>query len=176
MKFLLSLTFLVGMMPSKTIFDFQKSSDITGWRIVNDGVMGGLSSGIFMLNSEGHAVFKGIVSLENYGGFTSVRYSLNSLSVEDKKTVVLRVKGDGKNYQFRVKAKSDEYFSYITTFATSGKWEEIEIPLNELYPSYRGRKLNTPNFSNNYIDELTILIANKRNESFALEIDEITLK
>ena len=165
----------MGITSLQTVFDFQKSSDISRWRVVNDGVMGGLSSGSFRLNSDGYAVFKGSVSLENNGGFTSVRYGTGRISVVGKSKMVLRLKGDGKNYQFRVKADAGDYYSYITTFRTSGKWEEVEIPLSDLYPSFRGRTLNQPNFSNEYIEELTFLIANKRNENFELVIDKIVL-
>jgi hypothetical protein len=175
MKFLLSLSFFLGITATQTVFDFKKSSDISRWRIVNDGVMGGLSAGDFMLNKEGHAVFKGSVSLENNGGFSSVRYVPKRINVAGKSKVVIRLKGDGKKYQFRVKANARDYYSYITSFKTSGKWEEVEISLNALYPSFRGRTLNEPNFSNDYIEELTFLIANKRKESFELMIDKIEL-
>lgn len=176
MKILLSLAFVIGLLTTDTVIDFRKKSDISGWRVVNDGVMGGLSVGKFALNSDGHAVFKGEVSLANYGGFTSVRYSTEPLSIANNTTVVLRLKGDGKNYQFRVKAHSGSYFSYITTFRTSGKWEEVEIPLASLYPSYRGQKLNKPNFNAQEIEEITLLIANKRNEKFELLIDKIAFR
>ena len=42
------------------------------WRSINDGVMGGLSSGGMRLE-DGIAVFSGTLSLENNGGFSSVR-------------------------------------------------------------------------------------------------------
>lgn len=176
MNWFLFLSVLWMGHASVSIFDFQKSSDLTQWRVVNDGVMGGLSEGKFELNANGHAVFTGFVSLENYGGFTSVRYQMNALSVKGKSKVILRLKGDGKNYQFRVKADRSEYYSYITTFSTSGEWEEIDIPLQQLYPSFRGRRLNAPNFSGDYLEEITLLIANKRNEQFQLIMDQISLK
>jgi NADH dehydrogenase [ubiquinone] 1 alpha subcomplex assembly factor 1 len=85
------------------------------------------------------------------------------------------VKGDGKNYQFRVKGKSRDYYSYITSFETSGEWEEIDIKLKDLYPSFRGRKLDQPNYSGESLEEVTFLIANYKNESFELLIDKIEL-
>ena len=45
-----------------------------------------------------------------------------------------------------------------------------------MYPSFRGRKLNQANFSNDYIEEIAFLIANKRQENFKLLIDKIELK
>jgi hypothetical protein len=95
--------------------------------------------------------------------------------VTENSTVQLRVKGDGKNYQFRVKHKARDYQSYITTFSTTGEWETIEMPLSELYPSWRGQKLDMSNFDKSSINEFTFLIANKRNETFELLIDEVVL-
>jgi hypothetical protein len=87
----------------------------------------------------------------------------------------MRVKGDGKNYQFRVKHKARDYQSYITTFSTSGEWETIEIPLGKLYPSFRGRVLDMPNFNHSNLTEFTFLIANKKAETFELLIDSVEL-
>ena len=38
------------------IFDFNKENDISNWEIVNDAVMGSLSSSQFYLNDEGNRV------------------------------------------------------------------------------------------------------------------------
>ena len=47
-----------------------------------DVVMGGKSSGSFALSPEGHGVFKGAVSLENNGGFSSLRYNCEKTTVK----------------------------------------------------------------------------------------------
>ena len=161
---------------TQTIFDFNKSVSINNWFVVNDGVMGGVSSGIFFLNDDGQGVFSGKVSLENNGGFSSLRYAFQKMKVSKDSKVIIRLKGDGKNYQFRVKDKSSNFYSYIYTFQTSGDWEDIKIPLNEMYPSFRGRRLNYPNFSSESIEEITFLIGNKKNEKFELQLDTIILK
>ena len=43
-------------------------------------------------------------------------------------------------------------------------------------PSFRGRKLEEPNFFHKSIEEVTFLIANKKNEEFMLLIDKIELR
>ena len=63
------------------IFDFTTQSNIQDWVITDDIVMGGESSGTFSLDTEGNGVFSGKVSLENNGGFSSVRYRFNKLNV-----------------------------------------------------------------------------------------------
>lgn len=159
----------------QVVFDFNMQSNVKFWNIVDDRVMGGRSNGNFEINSDGHGVFFGEVSLENNGGFSSVRYNprIDDVSAEDK--IRIRLKGDGKPYQFRVKQDSRAYYSYISTFETSGDWEEIEIPLKEMYPSFRGRKLNGDNFSHQTIREVAFLIGNKKPQSFKLIIDKIEI-
>jgi hypothetical protein len=162
-------------MNTQVIFDFNKKSNIDGWKIVDDVVMGGKSSGSFKLSSEGFGLFEGQISLENNGGFSSARYQFKKLKVNEAINIVIRLKGDGKNYQFRIKDKSSTYYSYIASFETSGVWQEIKIPLKDMYPSFRGRKLDLPNFSHDYIEEVVFLIGNKTPEKFKLLIDKIEL-
>lgn len=176
MKQLICLLILYASMSPKLIFDFNKTANIKNWIVVDDVVMGGKSAGTFSLSEEGHGVFKGHVSLDNNGGFSSVRYDLQKTTIDDCKLVVIKLKGDGKDYQFRIKSDTGSYYSYIASFATSGNWEQISIPLEGMYPSFRGRKLNSPNFSSDRIEEITFLIGNKRNEDFKLLIDNITLQ
>ena len=161
---------------SQEIFDFNKSSDLSGWMIVDDVVMGGRSSGVFRLDKEGHGVFEGEVSLENNGGFSSVRYDFANMQVNENVKINIRLRGDGKDYQFRIKSTSSDYVSFVKSFTTTGKWEEIEIELKEMYPSFRGRILDQPNFSSDSFESITFLIGNKKQENFQLIIDNIYLK
>lgn len=171
----LSFISIIYFMTTLTLVDFNKKSDVNQWRVVDDGVMGGRSQGSFTLNDEGHGVFSGDVSLENNGGFSSVRYRTGDTDISGMTKVVLRVKGDGKSYQFRVRDDAGSYYSYITTFSTTGEWQDIEINLDDLYASFRGRVLDIPNFSGTRIEEITFLIGNKKKENFDLLIDKIEL-
>jgi NADH dehydrogenase [ubiquinone] 1 alpha subcomplex assembly factor 1 len=163
-------------MASQIIFDFNKSSNIKNWIVIDDVVMGGKSSGSFKLNSDGYGVFVGDISLENNGGFSSVRYRFEKILINKSTKISIIIRGDGKKYQLRIKSNSGDYYSYISPFSTTGEWQEIEIPLKDMYPSFRGRKLDQPNFSNDAIEEITFLIGNKNKEKFQLLIDKIELK
>jgi hypothetical protein len=162
-------------MHGQLIFQFTRQSDIFRWRIVNDRVMGGLSTSTLALNDRGHAVFSGNVSLENNGGFSSVHYDSGKIQIGDCKKIKIRLKGDGKKYQFRIKEHLQDRHSYIATFETAGEWQDIEISLEEMRPTYRGRKLAIPNFSGDAIEGLAFLIGNKLAEEFKLEISRIEL-
>lgn len=172
----LFLLILLATMNTTVIFDFSKKSLKNDWRIIDDGVMGGISQGEFLIDSDGNGVFQGTISLENNGGFSSVRYQFDKINTNKESKILIRLKGDGKQYQFRIKDKYDSYYSYITTFETSGEWENIEIKLADLYPSFRGQKLNLPNFKSDSFEEIVFLIGNKKNESFKLILDKIELK
>ena len=173
---LICIMTLFSTQYTQVIYDFSKESNIEDWRIVDDVVMGGRSSGSMALNADGFGVFEGEVSLENNGGFSSVRYRFQKMLIKKYTSIAIRLKGDGKKYQFRLKSDSGDYYSYISTFETSGEWQDIEIPLKDMYASFRGRKLDLPNFSEEGIEEVAFLIGNKRKEKFKLLLDKIELK
>ena len=167
---------LSSLITSPLIFDFNKKSDIQNWRIVDDVVMGGRSSGNFSLNSEGHGVFEGEISLENNGGFSSVRCGFEKIQIKNNTMINIKLRGDGKYYQCRIKSNAGDYYSFIMPFSTSGEWQDVEIPLKDMYPTFRGRRLDIPNFASDSFEEITFLIGNKKNEKFKLLIDKIELK
>jgi hypothetical protein len=176
MRAIATLPILITLMISTTIFDFKKNTDISSWRIVDDVVMGGRSNGRFFINEKGNGVFKGAVSLENNGGFSSVRYRFDSGDIDQYTKIVIRLKGDGKKYQFRIKTNQYDYHSYITYIKTSKEWETVEVRLSDMYASFRGRRLNMKNFSGEKIEELAFLIGNKKKETFQLELDKIAFR
>ncbi|MCA1756248.1 MAG: CIA30 family protein [Bacteroidales bacterium] len=155
------------------LFDFKKDSSSSGWYIVDDSVMGGRSEGAVTIDSDGHGVFEGTVSLDNNGGFSSVRYRSGTINLDQYNRFVLRVKGDGKSYQFRVSGSRTDRHSYTYTFATNGDWQLIEIPFAEMTPTFRGFVPDIPNFHGNKMEEMGFLIGNKKAESFRLLIDRI---
>jgi len=103
----------------RTLFDFTKDAELSDWYILDDVVMGGRSDGHLTLTKEGMGLFSGHVSTENNGGFSSVRYKNKQLNISGYTVCKLRLRGDGKRYQFRVKSESSDRFSYITYFETS---------------------------------------------------------
>ncbi len=173
---------LIGIVPAsflgqeqemKTIVDF-KDPDAVRWSIVNDGVMGGLSSSDLELTEDETVLFTGLVSLENNGGFASARAAFPSLDLSGFDGVALRVKGDGRKYQLRFRT-SDTFdgVAYSREFGTeSGEWMEIRLPLSEFQPTFRGRvPRGAEPFDPARIRQMTFLIGDKREGPFALEID-----
>ena len=159
-----------------TLFDFSTADQMDAWRVVNDGVMGGLSQSQMMLSGENTAVFQGNVSLDNNGGFASVRAIPTTNKTAGHTGIRLRVKGDGKNYQLRL--RTDNRFdgaSYRSEFSTQkGEWIVIDMPFEEMAPTFRGRVLaDYPAVDPSQIQQLGFLISNKVAEPFRLEVDWI---
>ena len=163
----------MNIKSQENLIDFSSKKNKIDWMIINDNVMGGRSKSNFKLYDD-YATFQGSISLENNGGFASIRFQkiadLNSL-----KKILLHIEGDGKSYQLRVKENTDDYYSFVQFFETSGKKEVIEIDLSKFYASYRGFKLDKIKFKKNKISEIGFLIANKIEENFKLKIYKIEL-
>ena len=75
-----------------------------------------------------------------------------------------------------MKSKSADYYSYVTSFDSSKDWETIEVSLADMYPAFRGRNLDMPNYDKESIEEIAFLIGNNKAETFKLEIESIVLK
>ena len=163
-------------MNTLVIFDFTKEADLKNWYVMNDTVMGGVSAGKMGKDAAGNGLFAGHVSLDNNGGFTSVRYDAGKIKLQGYSKFLIVLKGDGKAYQFRVKTNSNDYYAYVYSFETTGNWQTIEIPFSNMVPSFRGQPLNMANFPGDYMEEIGILIGNKIAEDFKMVIDNITVQ
>lgn len=160
----------------KIIFNFQTATNSTAWQVVNDDVMGGVSTSQFQLVTNGGAIFSGVLSLENNGGFASVRSSPVRENLSDCDAFVLRVRGDGRRYKFTV--RTDAGFDtpiYQAAFTTKrGEVEEHQLPVKEFVPTFRGRVLtDAPPLKPAKIASVGVLIADKQDGPFRLEISWI---
>jgi NADH dehydrogenase [ubiquinone] 1 alpha subcomplex assembly factor 1 len=143
------------------------------WYVINDGVMGGVSSsGVTVRN--GLLEFSGTVRLENNGGFASVRSAPGTYDLSTSNGVKLRVRGDGKAYAFQIGTSSARGVLYRAEFSTTnGEWLEVNLAFSTLRPTRFGQALNGPALNLRSIEHFGFIIANKRAESFKLEVDWI---
>ena len=171
-----AIVLISTQMSAQEVYDFSPESKPGDWYVVDDGVMGGRSQGNVGLSEEGHGIFQGTVSLENNGGFSSIRARMEVQETKDYSAFKIRLKGDGKNYQFRVRSRLNERHSYQYEFPTTGEWQEVTVTFDQMIPTFRGNRLNMPNYPGEVLSECSFLISNKKNESFRLEIDKIWLE
>ena len=94
-----------SLMSQNFIYDSDNKSNIFNWIIVNDDVMGGLSSCKIRTDEKGNVVFEGLISTANNGGFSSIRLNLNRIDVSANSYFKIKLKGDNKKYQLRIKKK-----------------------------------------------------------------------
>ena len=170
------MQFWISFVEAEIVYDFSENSSLRNWIVIDDGVMGGRSQGSLRINFEGHGVFSGFVSLENYGGFSSIRYNTKPINLSGYDYISIRVFGDNKDYQLRIKSDYYDRHVYSKSFFANNEWQEISIPLDQFEPQFRGRKLRMRNFNEKSIVEIGILIGNKVEEDFTLFIDSISLK
>lgn len=163
------------MFNSRNIIDFANSKTILNWQIITDGVMGGCSKGKINYDDGGFAVFHGQVSTENNGGFVSVKYAFPRKNVNDFEVIKLKIKGDRKTYQLRLKADLEQEYSYIHEFDANPDWEIKSIPLKEFFPSFRGNKINRPNYPAEFLEEIAFLIRSNNTDMFSLMIEKVWL-
>lgn len=147
--------------------------DPGAWRSVNDGVMGGVSSGGIEASPDG-LVFEGELSLENNGGFASVRRLIEA-DVSAAAGLQLRVRGDGRTYQVRL--RRDDRFDGIAwraEFRSSTRWQTVTLDFNDFEPVFRGRRVaDAGPVVPAKIRQIGFMVADKTAGPFRLEIGAI---
>lgn len=147
------------------------------WRVVDDGVMGGVSQGNFTISDDGILRFFGTLSLENNGGFSSLRSADVALDLSQAQGVTLRVKGDGRSYQLRFSTDATyrgSEMSFQATFATvKGRWIEVPLPISQFKGTWRGVDLSDRPFDPSKIRRIGLLLADKQAGPFELQVDWI---
>ena len=149
------------------------SMGIDPWRSINDGVMGGVSAG-GMVRSDAGLKFTGRISLENNGGFSSVRRSVNK-DLSSSTAVRIEVRGDGREYQFRIRQSNGfDGIAWRAVFSSSDEWQQIEIPFDQFVPVFRGRTVAQAGpVVPSGIQQIGFLLADKKAGEFELEIRRI---
>ncbi len=160
----------------QVLIDFG-TPQVGNWTIVNDGVMGGRSASDLELTDAGTVIFSGYLSLENNGGFASARAIFDRLDLTDFAGMALRVKGDGREYQLRIRTSGRfDGVSYSSGFSTNdGEWTEVFLPFSEFRPTFRGRvPRGMGPLDPSSIRQIGFLIGDKTEGSFQLEISRIS--
>lgn len=180
---LLSLValFLLGVVvraddTKRFLFDFETRSESQGWTSVNDTVMGGRSEGAFRTTDEGILEFYGALSLENRGGFASIRSRSSTFDFSNVDDLVIRVRGDGRAYFLSLYVPTNRIaYSYRAEFDTkAGRWQEIRVPIKSFRATWFGRKqANAPPVDTINVRSLGFTLADKKEGIFKLEVDWI---
>lgn len=160
---------------TRMLFDFNADDAAQQWQTVNDGVMGGRSEGRFNITDSKTMQFFGNLSLENNGGFASVRTRPTKLNLADGDELILRVRGDGRQYSLNLYVpRRLVAFSYRASFQTEkDKWLQIKVPLKDFVATSFGRVVPNQPLDPMEVNGLGILLGDKKSGPFNLEVDWI---
>ena len=149
------------------------------WTTVNDTVMGGRSSASLSWNDKGHLVWSGTLSLENNGGFVSIRAqdAWADWSAYDGVEVVLE--GAGRDVQ--VSAQRQDMIvragGYRASVSTEVRGDtRVFIPFRAFVLKRFGRVIQGPPLSEGLkqAGRWGLLIADKRPGPFKITLKSIT--
>lgn len=161
---------------SAAIIDFQHSQELDNWVTVNDTVMGGRSRAGFDIN-DGYLSFSGILSLENNGGFASIRRAYNGKVWLSDKPIQIQVKGDGREYQlrFRTNRRVDDVH-YVVSFRTKADEASVfRFNQPDFVPQYRGRIVrDAPALDFANIEQVGLVLADGNPGEFMLLVERIS--
>lgn len=156
--------------PFSIEFDGDAAS---AFRPINDTVMGGRSASSMQASGDGTAIFAGDLSLENNGGFASVRTVVEPGALATADGLTLRVRGDGRSYRLTAtrstQVSPDVYQAEFAT--TAGEWVEIRVPFADFERNVMGQTIASKPLDGSQIRTLGILLGDKKAGSFRLEID-----
>ncbi len=154
----------------KRLFDFRQGA--AGFVSIDDVVMGGVSSSR-MEGAAGCTAFSGNLSLENGGGFASVRSPPGRYDASGYRGISVRVRGDGKTYRLILRTDSaPEGVAYQASFRTrAGAWETHRLPFSDFAARWRGREVpGAEPLDPSKIATIGFLIADGQAGAFRLEV------
>jgi len=161
------------------LFDFTEADPAKQWQTVNDGVMGGVSEGKFKITDTKTMEFFGTLSLENNGGFASVRTKAKKLSLEKGDTIVAKIRGDGRQYMLNLYPNKQRMaYSYRATVQTKkDEWIEVKVPLDKFEATSFGRIVkNAGLVKPEEINSLGFMLGDKKAGPFKMEIEWIKVE
>jgi monofunctional biosynthetic peptidoglycan transglycosylase len=161
----------------RLLFDFRNTDGIDAWRIINDTVMGGVSSSRFEATGEG-AAFTGTVSLDRGGGFVSMRSPKGSYDLSGSDGLRIWMRGSDKTFQLTVYTEPGGRVSYRAPFTppSTADWEAVDVFFDDLTPFVRGRHVpDAPAFDPARIRAVGILLGNEQDGDFRLELQRIAV-
>ena len=174
LMFCLSFLWSKASTAGTEMIDFTKANEHKNWTATNDNVMGGISTGGFIYD-DGISQFRGELSLENNGGFSSINRSVESVN-SDVDSIELKFVGDGRTYQLRFTTWIDgNRTNYKHSFETI-KGEQLKkvFQLNDFKAVFRGRLLSdAPELKAQDIKQIGFLIADKQPLPFELNLIQI---
>ncbi len=175
-----TLSLIISLFFASEIYEmninFGKTKSGTNWLVINDGVMGGLSdSKAVLLNNS--ILFDGNVSLENNGGFASLRSERSNIDLSKARSVTVRYRSENQKAGLRLIKSDMFYLPYLKVYLpeTNWEWKTVNFSMTD-FEEYRlerntGKTLNDDDFED--IIRVGLIVSNKIEGPFKIEVDYI---
>lgn len=155
-----------------TLIDFTQAADRAGFFVINDGVMGGVSTSRVSV-ADGALIFEGVVSLENNGGFASCRGPVAIPA--GRRTLAVSVRGDGRRYRLTLKRDDAPGTpQYQASFVAPRDWQTLRFAPGDFVASLRGRRVDAPPLRFEEMRAVGLLIADRQAGAFRIELGALT--
>ncbi len=163
------------LMPSEhdspPLLDFSRSEVVQTFRVINDVVMGGVSTSR-LGSTLGAMVFEGKVSLENNGGFASLRGPVRFPA--ESAALLLTVRGDEQRYKLILKLDdSTGTAQYQAAFVAPREWQTLRFKPADFTASFRGRAVVAPIVRLVDVQYVGLLISDKQSGAFRIELQDV---
>jgi len=172
-------SFVMAEEKPEVLFDFTNPDAAKEWQTVNDGVMGGVSEGKLKITDTKTMEFFSTLSLENNGGFASIRTKAKKLGLEKGDVLVARIRGDGREYSLNLYVPRPLVaFSYRAMVQTKkDEWIEVEVPLDRFEATSFGRVVQDAGpVDPKEVNGLGFLLGDKKAGPFKMEVEWIRVE
>ena len=170
--------FAIGPSKKNPVINFGNANGRTkDWVMISDNIMGGVTQSKLQY-SENSMVLNGTISLDNYGGFSSIKTNFNTFDLSAYDGVKIKYKSTGQKFAFTLEdSKNWTMPNYKGAFnsSDSNTWQEATILFKD-FKQYQigeptGKKLITAVLKN--IVRLGIITTEKKEGPFSIEVESI---
>lgn len=173
LAFAATLTLMAPSFAAPPLLDFSRPEVVRTFRVVNDDVMGGVSTSR-LVPADGAMRFEGTVSLENNGGFASCRGPVRFAA--DSGVLLLTVRGDGRRYKLTLKHDDRPGTAqYQAAFIAPPEWQTLRFKPEDFAASFRGRAVEAPALRFGEVQYAGLLISDRQAGAFRLEVKSIAI-
>jgi monofunctional biosynthetic peptidoglycan transglycosylase len=166
-----TLTLMPSAFADPPLLDFSSPDAVRTFQVINDGVMGGLSTSRLRPES-GALSFEGDVSLANNGGFASFRRAVRFPA--ETTALLLTVRGDGRRYKLTLRLDDDAGSAqYQAAFVASPEWKTVRFQPTDFQASFRGRAVVASPVRFVDVRYMGLLISDRQSGPFAVELKEL---
>ena len=157
------------------LYSFETPDSMQIWRSVNDGVMGGRSRGGFKHLESKTLLFTGNLSLDNGGGFASIRTKPSAMNLAGATGIIVKARGDGRTYRVQLRTDDSMATSYRVDFPTTkGAFIEVLIPFSDFKLQVFGNFVpDSKPIDPAAINSLGFSVADKKAGPFEFELESV---